>query len=400
MRWFLFCYWHEPDAPSDPVGLVRIWTIARLLVEGGDEVRVFPPRYRSASLQHGVPVTSIPLLPWAILRPVSYALWSFIVALTQAVRSKPDVVYYRWMASPHPLLFAWLVGAQCVCEVNGEPVPPWCASGLRSWMTHALAAFALRRCDKVVVLTDGLRSLVQTEYGVPSDRVAVLPSGSDLSVFCPRETDTCRQEAQLDPACQYIGFVGSFYRYQGLATLLEAFARIHDRRPSTRLLMVGEGEEAAALHGQATERGLSSWIIWTGRIEYMRVPSWIGAMDVGVAPFCGDRGETSPVKVFDYLACGKPVVASAIPSVTALFSRANGVVLVEPDRADALAEAILDLLSSPDEACRLGREGRAFVEQRFGWDAIVRTLRDLVRQIAPHDHDQNRIVINNRDGRV
>jgi glycosyltransferase involved in cell wall biosynthesis len=123
-------------------------------------------------------------------------------------------------------------------------------------------------------------------------------------------------------------------------------------------------------------------------------------MDVCVAPFCGDRGETSPVKVFDYLACGRPVVASAIPSVTVLFSRANGVVLVEPDRADALAEAVLDLLARPDEACRLGTEGRTFVEQRFGWDAIVRTLRDLVRQIVPNDHDQHRIVVNNRGGRA
>ena len=400
MRWFLFCYWYEPDAPSDPVGLVRLWTLARQLVECGDDVMVFPPRYRSASLQRGVAITSIPLLPWTILRPVSYALWSFIAALAKAVRSKPDVVYYRWMESPHPLLFARLVGAQCVCEVNGEPVPPWRASGLRSWVTHALAAFALRRCDRVVVLTDGLRGLVQSQYGVRADRVAVLPSGSDILVFHPSERDTCRREAQLDPACQYIGFVGSFYRYQGLATLLEAFERIHDRRPSTRLLMIGEGEDAAALHEQAALRGLSSWITWTGRVEYPRVPSWIGAMDVCVAPFRGDRGETSPVKLFDYLACGRPVVASAIPSVTELFSRANGVVLVKPDRADALAEAVLDLLACPDEACRLGREGRAFVEQRFGWDAIVRTLRDLVRQIVPQDHEQHRIVVNNRGGRV
>ena len=102
------------------------------------------------------------------------------------------------------------------------------------------------------------------------------------------------------------------------------------------------------------------------------------------------------MKVFDYLACGRPVVASAIPSVTALFSRANGVVLVQPDQIDALAEAVLDLLAHPDEACRLGREGRAFVEQRFEWNAIVQTLRDLVRQIVPHDHGRHRLVVNNK----
>ena len=396
MRWFLFCYWYEPDAPSDPVGLVRLWALARQLSQRGDSVTVFPPRYRSSLLQRGFLVAPIPLLPWSVLRPISYAILSFVVSFVRACWSKPDVVYYRWMDSPHPLLFARLFGAQCICEVNGEPVPPWCASGLRSRMTHTLAAFALRHCDRVVVLTDGLRSLVQSQYGVSPDRVILLPSGSDTEVFRPKEMSLCRQEEQLDPACQYIGFVGSFYRYQGLATLLEAFARIHARRPSTRLLMIGEGEQTAALLAQATQRGLSSWITWAGRVEYTRVPTWIGAMDVCVAPFCGDRGETSPVKLFDYLACGRPVVASAIPSVTPLFSRANGVVLVQPDQIDALADAVLDLLARPDEAGRLGREGREFVEQRYGWDAIVRTLRDLVRQIVQDDHDRHRLVVNNK----
>jgi len=396
MRWFLFCYWYEPDAPSDPVGLVRFWALARQLSQRGDSVTVFPPRYRSSFLQRGFLVAPIPLFPWSVLRQVSYAILSFVVSFVRACWSKPDVVYYRWMDSPHPLLFARLFGAQCICEVNGEPVPPWCASGLRSRMTHTLAAFTLRHCDRVVVLTDGLRSLVQSQYGVSPDRVVLLPSGSDTEVFRPKEMSLCRQEEQLDPACQYIGFVGSFYRYQGLATLLEAFARIHARRPSTRLLMIGEGEQAATLLAQATQRGLSSWITWAGRVEYTRVPTWIGAMDVCVAPFCGDRGETSPVKLFDYLACGRPVVASAIPSVTALFSRANGVVLVQPDQIDALADAVLDLLARPDEAGRLGREGRVFVEQRFGWDAIVRTLRELVRQIVQDDHDRHRLVVNNK----
>ncbi len=396
MRWFLFCYWYEPDAPSDPVGLVRFWALARQLSQRGDSVTVFPPRYRSSFLQRGFLVAPIPLFPWSVLRQVSYAILSFVVSFVRACWSKPDVVYYRWMDSPHPLLFARLFGAQCICEVNGEPVPPWCASGLRSRMTHTLAAFTLRHCDRVVVLTDGLRSLVQSQYGVSPDRVVLLPSGSDTEVFRPKEMSLCRQEEQLDPACQYIGFVGSFYRYQGLATLLEAFARIHARRPSTRLLMIGEGEQAATLLAQATQRGLSSWITWAGRVEYTSVPTWIGAMDVCVAPFCGDRGETSPVKLFDYLACGRPVVASAIPSVTALFSRANGVVLVQPDQIDALADAVLDLLARPDEAGRLGREGRVFVEQRFGWDAIVRTLRELVRQIVQDDHDRHRLVANNK----
>ncbi|MEQ1795156.1 MAG: glycosyltransferase family 4 protein [Nitrospira sp.] len=395
MNWWLCSYWYEPDAPTDPVGLVRIWALADALVSVGDEVTVFAPRYRSAFMPRRSQVVPIPMLPGSVIRPISYAVLAFFSGLWRGFRKRPTVVYYRWMESFHPLLLARIFGATCICEVNGEPVPPWGASGWRGRLTHALASFALRRCDRVVVLTEGLRHLVQTEYGVSAARVALLPSGSDLALFHPQERIRCVQEAGLDSACKYIGFVGSFYRYQGLATLLEAFELLHDRRSSVRLLMVGDGEDAAVLREQADRRGLSRWITWTGRVPYERVPMLIGAMDVCVAPFCGDRGETSPVKIFDYLACGKPVVASAIPSVTALFAESNGVVLVEPDRAEPLADAMRTLLDRPDESCRLGGDGRVFVEKRFGWDTIVRGLRDLAGQVVVHRQNQERVIIHN-----
>lgn len=400
MNWWVCCYWHEPDAPTDPVGLVRIWTLADALVSVGDEVTVFAPRYRSALMPRRSQVVPIPMLPGSVIRPISYAVLAFFSGLWRGFRKRPMVVYYRWMESLHPLLLARIFGAICICEVNGEPVPPWGAAGWRGRLTHALASFALRRCDRVVVLTEGLSRLVQAEYGVPVNRVALLPSGTDMSMFHPMEKHRCVQEAGLDQTCEYIGFVGSFYRYQGLGTLLEAFERLHTRRPAVRLLMVGDGEEAAALREAAAHRGMTPWITWTGRVPYARVPMFIGAMDVCVAPFCGGRGETSPVKIFDYLACGKPVVASAIPSVAALFAQSNGVVLVEPDRAELLADAVFALLDRPQESQRLGHDGHTFVKERFGWEAIVQKLRALVDQIVPDHQNPQRVCINSAGERV
>jgi glycosyltransferase involved in cell wall biosynthesis len=400
MNWWICCYWHEPDAPTDPVGLVRIWALADALATVGDDVTVFAPWYRSALVSRRSRVAPIPLLPGPVIRPISYAVLAFFSGLWRGLRKRPTVVYYRWMESLHPLLLARIFGATCICEINGEPVPPWGVAGWRGRMTHALASFALRRCDRVVVLTEGLGRLVQAEYGVPAAHVALLPSGTDMSLFSPMEKNKCVQEAGLDPACEYIGFVGSFYRYQGLGTLLEAFERLHTRRPAVRLLMVGDGEEAEALREQAAQRGLSSWITWTGRVPYARVPLLIGSMDVCVAPFSGDRGETSPVKIFDYLACGKPVVASAISSVAALFSQSNGVVLVEPDRAEPLADAVLALLDRPMESRRLGHDGRIFVEERFGWEAIVQRLRGLAENMYPHHQSQQRALNNNAGERA
>ncbi len=395
MRWFLFCYWYEPDAPSDPVGLVRLWSLARQLVERGDSVTVLPPRYRSSLLQRGFSTARIPLLPWPLLRPISYAVFSSIVALVRACRSKPDVVYYRWMDSPHPLLFARLVGAQCVCEVNGDPVPDWSETdrtGKRRFR-HWLASFALSRCDRVVVLTEGLRDLVVRRYRVATERVAVLPSGTDTGLFIPQEAVVCRRRIGLGLDRDYIGFVGSFYRYQGLQCLLEAMVIIRRTIPSVHLLLVGDGEAAQELKQQAGRLALNPCITWAGRIPYQEVPTWIGAMTLCVAPFRGDRGETSPVKIFDYLACGKPVIASAIPSVTGTFLQETGVALVPPDDPAALAQAVLGLLNDPERQSHMAAQGRRFVEQGYSWTDLTNRLKEwLATRQVPIQHAHPRVL--------
>ena len=191
----------------------------------------------------------------------------------------------------------------------------------------------------------------------------------------------------------YIGFVGSFYRYQGLQCLLDAFAIIRRTRPSVHLLLVGDGEGALELKQQADRLALNPCITWAGRIPYQEVPTWIGAMTLCVAPFRGDRGETSPVKIFDYLACGRPVIASAIPSVSATFLQEAGVALVPPDDPAALAQAVMVLLNDPDRQVRMASIGRRFVKQRFSWTHLTNRLREwLATEQAPIPHAHPRVL--------
>lgn len=382
MTWFLFCYWYEPDAPHDPVGLVRIWRLADTLAKVGDRVTVFAPRYRSALIQPTCAVIPIHLIHLRLLRPLSYALVSFLRGLMRALVTRPDIVYYRWMESPHALILAKLLGVPCVCEVNGEPVPQWPGNQRKfvCGFKDLLAQLALKRCDRIVVLTEGLRVLIQERYGVPLERIVVLPSGTDVQRFAARDAVACRLELGLLPNHPYVGFVGSFYRYQGLACLLDAMMVVKRVCPTAELLLVGDGEATEELRQQAKRMGLESSITWVGRVPYWEVPTWIGAMSVCVAPFCGNRGETSPVKLFDYLACHRPVVASAIPSVVTTFTEDSGVQLVLPDDPRLLAESILALLNDPGLCMVLSRQGRQFVEERFSWTAIVEQLRQWVGQ--------------------
>lgn len=391
MTWFLFCYWYEPDAPRDPVGLVRMWSLADTLTQAGDRVILFPPHYRSALGPRAYTVVPINVIHLSLIRPLSYALRSFCLGLVHALRTRPDVLYYRWMDSPHALLLAKLLRVPCVCEINGEPVPDWFEerNGLTSRVKHLLARSTLRHCERVVVLTEGLRSLLHERYHVSLDRITVLPSGTDLQQFASRDAVASRRELGLEPSRHYVGFIGSFYRYQGIACLLEAMVLVRNSCPAVHLLLVGDGEAMEELRQQAKRLMIDDCITWTGRVPYGDVPMWISAMNLCLAPFRGDRGETSPVKLFDYLACHRPVVASAIPSVVSAFAADSGIQLVPPDQPRRLAEAIIALLQDPDRCVAMGQQGRRFVESRYSWAAIVGQLRQWVgegNRVGTHAH--------------
>jgi glycosyltransferase involved in cell wall biosynthesis len=162
--------------------------------------------------------------------------------------------------------------------------------------------------------------------------------------------------------------------------------------PSVHLLLVGDGEAALELKQQADRLALSPCITWAGRVPYQDVPLWIGAMTLCVAPFRGDRGETSPVKIFDYLACGKPEIASAIPSVSTTFVRDTGVALVPPDDPAALAQALLSLMNDPSRQSRMAEFGRRFVEQGFSWTCITNHLKEWLATETSTHHAHPRVL--------
>jgi glycosyltransferase involved in cell wall biosynthesis len=116
-------------------------------------------------------------------------------------------------------------------------------------------------------------------------------------------------------------------------------------------------------------------------------------MTLCVAPFRGDRGETSPVKIFDYLACGKPVIASAVPSVSSTFLQEAGVVFVPPDDPAALAQMVLTLLNDPERQVHMADQGRRFVEQGYSWAHLTNRLKEwLATGQVPIQHAHPRVL--------
>jgi glycosyltransferase involved in cell wall biosynthesis len=202
-------------------------------------------------------------------------------------------------------------------------------------------------------------------------RVHVVPNGVDPDRFPPDLPPSLP-----DPTAAFtVGFVGTLKPWHGLPVLVEAFDRLHHDHPHTRLLVVGDGPERPALEADLSARDLARSTVLTGAVDAAEVPGLLASVDAAVAPY-PDRPDFyfSPLKLYEYLAAGRAVVASRIGQVTGVIEDGANGLLVPPGDADALAAALARLRADAALQSRLGAAARETVRHRHTWDAVARRL--------------------------
>jgi glycosyltransferase involved in cell wall biosynthesis len=299
------------------------------------------------------------------------------VAATRA--GARDVVYFRSSRTVLPLLLRLVRGARLVLEVNADALEYQRTEGvgaLSRALTRWTEAINVRFAERIVALTPGLREMLIARYGARPAAIHVVPSATDPAHFRPEDVRAARRRLGLDPDRPVVGFVGIFYRHQGVPTLLHALPQLACNVPGVCALIVGDGVMRREWEAQARRLGIEDAVRFTGQVPYADVPLYFNAMDVVVAPFTADRGETSPFKVLDALACGRPVVASDIDSVRPLADQTPAVVLTPPDDPDGLAKTLEGLLQDPGRRRALGLHGRALVLAHYSWERVAATLEE------------------------
>ncbi len=251
--------------------------------------------------------------------------------------------------------------------------------GLRYRLTRAMETYVLRRANAVTTICEGLRSDI-VKRGVAENRVTVIPNAVDAEKF---EVGGVADPALLSElgleGKQVLGFIGSFYAYEGLPLLVEAMPKILKTNPDVRLLLVGGGPQDELLHQQVKDLGLDQHVIFTGRVPHDQVQRYYNLVDIFVYPRLSMRltDLVTPLKPLEAMAQGRVVLASDVGGHKELIVDGKTGCLFRAGDSDALADAAIELFDKREYWVDLRKAGREFVDQERNWPVSVARYRDV-----------------------
>jgi glycosyltransferase involved in cell wall biosynthesis len=285
---------------------------------------------------------------------IGFGILSTYLAMRAAQKNNIPFVYY-WIDVLHRL-------------ISFKPFHP---------IAKSLESKTLRQADKVLVINEKLKDYVK-ELGAPPERTQILRAGIDIERFDPvSKGDTIRQHYGLAKEDTVLFFMGWLYQFSGLKEVASQLARIAN--PNLKLLIVGEGDAYEALQQMREKHTLKDRIILTGKKPYQEIPEFIAASSICLLPAYPDEKimqDIVPIKMYEYMAMKKPVIATRLPGIMREFGEDNGVVYVDKPE-DAVTKAMELIQSGKIE--ELGQKARGFVE-RYSWQSITDEFEKILEE--------------------
>ncbi|SDS03538.1 glycosyltransferase family 4 protein [Microlunatus soli] len=351
---------------------VHVQSVLQVLVDAGCDVHVITPRpgpvhdHRLARLVTVHRLPEISAGPAAERERAAQRSDAGVAAVLDAV--DPDLVYERYSLWGRTAT-AWSNAHRVpsILEVNSPLITEQAvhreladADGARTVARQAFGA-----ADVISCVSDGVADWVGTMTGRTA-RILVLPNGVDTDRIRPAERPAVTGDQSF-----VVGFLGTLKAWHGVDTLIDALAEVDQSGTAGwRLLVVGDGPLRAGLERHARQRGVDAE--FTGAIDADRVGQQLQRMDVGCAPYPASTDHYfSPLKVFEYLAAGLPVLASAIGQIPGILDHGRLGRLVAPGDRRALAAALAEIRPDRDERVRLAIAGRDAAVERHTWSGVV-----------------------------
>lgn len=344
---------------------IRVLTEARGVAQRGHDVMIAAPaeaRIFQEAPRYGVQ---------AVALPIGRKRIGGMLALRRFLSQRPfDVV------NTHSSTDAWLAALACRTLPRAPPIVRTrhiSAAVPRNRATRWLYGSAT---DRIVTTGEKLRLQVLDETAVDASRVVSIPTGVDLARFRRGDRAAARAATGLPAGAKIVGIVATLRSWKGHRHLLQALAAA--RRPDVLLVIVGDGPQRAALEALAAELRLGDGVRFAG--DQADVAPWMQAMDVFCLPSYANEGV--PQALMQAMACGLPVVTTPVGSIAEIVTDGVTGVLVPPQDAPRLREAIESLLDDAARRRALGERAANVAHERFGDARMVESMLEVFHDVA------------------
>lgn len=347
----------------------------------GHELRVVGPEHVEneafgadagwvATLKSRLPGSAYELLEFG------YAAHDYLKVRRAIAEFRPDLVYERYnLFFPSGVRAARAAGVPIFLEVNAPLYEERSRFGglslkrLARWSER----YVWRNADAVLPVTNVLADHVRAA-GVPESRIHVIPNGINETEF-GRLPAAAEAKRRLGLEERFVlGFVGFMRDWHGLERVLDFMAQTG--RPDLHALFVGEGPARATVERRAAELGLSPRVTVTGVVQRAQVPEVLAAFDVALQPAVVEYA--SPLKLFEYLAVGLPVLAPDTPNIREVLEDGVNAVLFDPDDESAFGRGLARLCADGDLRRQLAAEARATIGRRgLTWRSNAERVAEL-----------------------
>ena len=241
-------------------------------------------------------------------------------------------------------------------------------------LTRSLETQVAKRADAVFTICNGLRDDL-TARGIPAGKIGVMPNGVDLSLFGEplARDDALARELGIEAGQPVVGYIGSFYAYEGVDDLIAAMPRLREKQPCARLLLVGAGEMDAEWRAAAAALPEPEAVIFAGRVPHAEVERYYSLIDVLAYPRKASRltDLVTPLKPLEAMAQRRIVAASNVGGHRELIDHGQTGVLFAPDDPAACADALADLFDAREDWEAMREAGERHVRTRHDWHANV-----------------------------
>lgn len=254
---------------------------------------------------------------------------------------------------------------------------------LRYRVSHALETRVFKQANAITTICEGLRKDI-SQRGVAEKKITVIPNAVDIAKFSFGQLADPELQQQLDLQDKTVlGFIGSFYAYEGIPLILEALPEIIKQQPDVRVLLVGGGPQEQVIKDRVRQLKLESYVVFTGRVPHEQVQDYYKLVDIFIYPRLAMRltDLVTPLKPLEAMAQGRLVIASDVGGHKELITDQKNGVLFKANDVSSLAACTLDLLGRSQHWDEMRQSGRQYVEQTRNWQNSVGNYQQVYAQL-------------------